>query len=93
MSGSSEMTFKEKRMLMALMEFKDQQLNGAHLPCPRCGGEPRLQTLSRFRDVFVCNVCSIEEKLFETAGKTQLPLEQWDLIRTINAELPEHMRD
>lgn len=94
----AEMPFKQKRMLISLMTFKEEQLNGARMPCPRCGNEnmkPIVETnaSSRQADVYICDLCGVHEAITDALGLPPLPLTQWDFIRTINGELPKHMRD
>ncbi len=64
-------------------EFKEKQLAGEKMPCPRCGKD-RMRTpathncLSREIDVYVCEVCGAAEAINAMKG-LPFPLECWDL--------------
>ena len=75
----TEHTIDEK----VIMEYKQKQLDGEKMLCPRCG-EDRMRMpatyncLSRQLDIFVCELCGAEEAIYEMNG-TPLPIEYWDL--------------
>ena len=57
---------------------------GAHIfPCPRCGYNRMEEkavrnAFSRHADVYICNVCGIDEAVRDMAGQP-LPLNQWSM--------------
>ena len=64
-------------------EFKEKQLAGEKMLCPRCGDD-KMKTpithncLSRQIDIYVCEECGAEEAVYAMKG-CPLPLEYWDL--------------
>ena len=66
-----------------IKEYKQRQINGEKMLCPRCG-EERMKTpamyncLSRQTDIYVCEVCGAEEAVYAMKG-IELPMEYWDL--------------
>ena len=58
--------------------------------CPRCGLAKMKKpiytnALSRHADIYVCDLCGIEEALMDM-NHTQLPLEEWYLIKLLISE-------
>ena len=60
------------------------------LPCPRCGHgrmEARAvkNSLSRHADVYVCNICGMDEAIRDMAG-SPLPLNEWSMAISFGEE-------
>lgn len=70
-----------KKQIEALGEL---QRNGDRFPCPRCGKQMRSQlhhnALSRYADVYVCEMCGMDEALIAATGRPPLPFKDWAMI-------------
>lgn len=66
-----------------IKEYKQKQLDGVKMPCPRCGADrmrvpATYNALSRQADIYVCDICGMEEAIYAAKGN-QLPMKYWDL--------------
>lgn len=58
--------------------------HGYLFPCPRCGNDRMhrkavLNALSRYADVYICEVCGTDEALRDMVGEP-LPLNEWGMV-------------
>lgn len=77
-----------KKELLELGLKQSQRLCGGTL-CPRCGKnymdkDPVRNALSRQIDVYVCDVCGIDEALMDANHKQPLPFNQWSIFTQDN---------
>lgn len=59
------------------------QEQGVVMDCPRCGRPMRENlyhnALSRQADVYVCDICGMDEALTAATGRPPLPFEHWHI--------------
>lgn len=78
-------TIKEATKILKGLGTMQHQGHAAGLPCPRCGQHTMStimahNALSRFIDVYICDLCGMEEALMEASGQPALPLNQWSMV-------------
>lgn len=79
-------TIKEATKILKDLGAMQHQGHAAGLPCPRYGkqtmsGIMAHNALSRYVDVYICNLCGMEEALSEFNNQSIIPLNEWSMIR------------
>lgn len=72
-------------------DIKPMQLKGVNLPCPRCGcdvmnDKPARNALSRHADVYICDLCGMDEAVRDMKGDP-LPLDEWESVVNFNEDI------
>ncbi|WP_101698690.1 hypothetical protein [Clostridium minihomine] len=75
-----------KALIESLRPLQEEPADGYIFPCPRCGHsrmdeKPVRNALSRYADVYICNLCGMDEALQDAKGKPPLPLNEWGMVR------------
>ena len=86
------MTEKQAKILLeSLRDLQNNPVeNSIPFPCPRCGqhrmkAKAEANSLSRYEDLYICNVCGRDEAIRELQEMQPLPLDQWGMIRGFSA--------
>lgn len=79
-------TIKEATKILKDLGVIQQQGHAAGLLCPRCGKQTMSEiithnALSRSVDVYICDLCGMEEALAAFTNQPALPLNEWSIIR------------
>lgn len=78
-------TIEEATKILTDLGAMQHQGQAVGLPCPRCGRQAMSNhmahnALSRFIDVYICDLYGMEEALKESFHPPALPLNQWSIL-------------
>lgn len=91
-------TMEEATKILKDLGVMQHQGHAAGLPCPRCGKQTMSSimshnALSRHIDVYICDLCGIEEALSESFNQPTLPLNKWSIIAGFENSTQEDKND